>query len=346
MRVLFQGAGAIGIAGAALFGERHEVAVATRTPTPRARAAFPRRVSKLDPSQSPGRGRPDQGSPRRPGAGWSVNAVAATRRISITDWSGVLVDSNEDDVRSRTRGRRRGQWDLLVLTTRPGDLDEGVASAIRKVSPAFLAITSQVEGDLDLARSLFPGTEVVIFNPTFLSERVDPSESRAPGREVRYWAPAGAPRFLIAGRRSAVSRLSRSLGPLVMPVPIAAVIVSPSFFIPYVAELSIRGGDWEELKRHLRRPTNAAAEAVLAGTGIRLPMLQSAARLIMETLEAAVPIDITEYAGRHFSRHEGQTLEMLEGWVSRAEERSTRGGGWSSALKSQALGLEETQRLR
>ena len=233
-----------------------------------------------------------------------------------------------------------------MLTTRPGDLDEGVASAIRKVSPTFLAITSQVEGDLDLARSLFPGSQVVIFSPIFLSERIDPCKSRAPGREVRYWAPAGAPRFLIAGDRSAVNRLSRSFGRLVMPAPIAAVIVPPAFFIPYVAELSIHGGDWEELERHLRRPTSAAAEAVLASAGIRLPMLQSAAGRIMKTLEAAVPIDITEYAGRHFGRHEGQTLEMIERWAAQAEQRSTRAGGRSQALYSQARALEEAQRRR
>ncbi|MBE8146831.1 hypothetical protein IOD13_13650 [Brevibacterium casei] len=41
MRILFQGAGAIGIAGAALFGDRHETVVVTRTPLERPQAVYP-----------------------------------------------------------------------------------------------------------------------------------------------------------------------------------------------------------------------------------------------------------------------------------------------------------------
>lgn len=375
MKILFQGAGAISVAGAALFTDSHEVVVATRTPTPRPVAAFPRRVSRFDPSRTPSR-TPSRSSsqsshphpsdhaepPSNAGLGWSVNDVAATRRVTITDWSGVLEVSDGNGSQSHDRnkshdrnlhrrhGRRsdHGPWDLIVLTTRPGDLDEAVASAIRKVSPPYVAITSQVEGDLDLTRSMFPGTEVVIFGPAFLSERVDSSESRAPGREVRYWAPAGAPRFLLAGRSSAVSRLSRALGPLVIPVPMAAILVPPAFFIPYVAELSIRGGDWEELKAHLRRPTDAATEAVHAVTGLRVPILQPAAKLILETLEAIVPIDVRAYAPRHFGRHERQTLDMLEAWNTemRSSEAANTDTGNTDTGITEAANTEAVEPAR
>lgn len=52
MKVLFQGAGAIGIAGAALFTDDHEVAVVSRAAGPHRRASFPRRVSVFDPTHS------------------------------------------------------------------------------------------------------------------------------------------------------------------------------------------------------------------------------------------------------------------------------------------------------
>lgn len=303
MRILFQGAGAIGIAGAALFGDRHEVSVASRTPTPRPRPVFPRRVGMLDPRQN---------RYRNDAAGWTVTGVAATRRVTIIDWT----TAQEANVPLRTRGRRRSVWDLIVLTARPGDLDRTVVAAIRECGPRFLAITSQVEGDLDVARSLFPGAEVVIFGPGFLSERTDPSESSSPGSQVRYWAPAGLPRFLIAGRPHAVGELSRSLGGLVMPVPDSMLTMPPAVFIPYVAELSIRDGSWRALRAHLSRPTRAAAEAVRAVTDVRLPMFAPIAGLVLDALERFVPIDIGEYAGRHFARHEGQTLDMLEGWIA------------------------------
>lgn len=345
MRILFQGAGAIGIAGAALFTQKHEVAVATRTSMPRAQGAYPRRVSHLDSSPSAqqnsqqnshrqpgGTGQPGAG---KPGAEWSVAGVGATRRVAITDWSGVQAGS------SRSRGRRQNAWDLLVLTTRPGDLEPAVASAVRELAPPFLAITSQVDGDLEIARSTFPDAEVLIFSPVFLSERVDSSAAPAApatpvlGRQVRYWAPAGLPRFLIAGRRHAVARLSHALGPLVLPVPLAALTTSPALFIPYVAELSVRDGSWNELKAHLSRPTAGAKEAVRAVTGLPLPMSKTVARLVLEALEIIVPIDVTAYAGRHFGRHKKQTLDMLEGWAQRREEQS-------SALNSQAHALRET----
>lgn len=340
MRILFQGAGAIGIAGAALFTQKHEVAVATRTSMSRARGVYPRRVSHLDsgPSfpQNPLQNfQRKLGAEKRAaeklGAEWSAAGVDATRRVAITDWAGAMVGS------SRSPRRTHGAWDLLVLTTRPGDLDPAVTSAVRELAPAFLAITSQVDGDLSVARSQFPGAEVVIFSPAFLSERVDSSAASAAGRQVRYWAPAGLPRFLMAGRRHAVARLSRALGPLVLPVPLTALTASPAVFMPYVAELSVRSGNWNELKAHLRRPTAGAKEAVRSVTGLPLPMSTTVARLVLEALEIIVPIDVTVYAGRHFGRHRKQTLDMLDGWAQRSEEQSP-------ALNSQAHGLRELLR--
>lgn len=417
MRVLFQGAGAIGIAGAALFTDSHDVAVVSRRPAPRPRAAYPRRVSALDPSGSeprvesidaapidgaphvgasrdggshegapddgtpddgaphegaphegaPHEGAPDDGEPRdseacdkgprdsgphdseprdsescdiepsgaargaRPGPyaasepshGWSATRVASTRRVTVTDWD---------------RAREAGPWDLIVLSTRPGDLDPTVASAIRKTSSGVIAITSQVDGDLDRARAEFPGAEVVVFAPAFLSERVAIGEA-ANGREVRYWAPSAAPRFLVAGRHEAVRRVVRGLGRLVTPVPQSAVVLPPTVFIPFVAELSISGGSWAELKNHLPRPSRAAAEAVRARTGLPVPVSASVARIVsariartvLETMERLVPIDVTAYAGRHFGRHVAQTRDMLAGWAADAD---------SPALQEQIAALD------
>ncbi|WP_432789757.1 hypothetical protein QYM46_15975 [Brevibacterium sp. K11IcPPYGO002] len=366
MRVLFQGAGAVGLAGAALFTDAHEVAVVSRSPGADGRAAFPRRVSIADPTDSGqvgsrrsscsgGRGRADGGRASS-SDGWSVTRVAATRRVTITDWIAAAAD---------------GIWDLIVLTTRPGDLDAEVVAAIRDISPAFIATTSQVEGDLERAQAVFPGAQAVIVGPAFLSERLDPgvpadvmrpadsgvrpagnrvgeadrrvrpADSRAgevdrgvstdggrdgrgsrraePGHEVRFWAPAGAPRFLVAGPRGAVRSLVRGLGRLVLPVPMEAVVLPPTVFIPFVAELSIRDGDWAALKSHLGRPADAATEAVRSRLGVPAAVFGTAAHVVLAALERIVPIDVTNYAGRHFNRHVGQTRDMLAGWAGSAD---------------------------
>ncbi|MBU5899734.1 hypothetical protein JVW24_21715, partial [Vibrio cholerae O1] len=46
------------------------------------------------------------------------------------------------------------------------------------------------------------------------------------------------------------------------------------------------------------------------------------ARAVLELAERASPIPMREYAGRHFARHGGQTLAMLDGWIARATEHA------------------------
>ncbi|SMX84344.1 hypothetical protein BANT10_01818 [Brevibacterium antiquum] len=278
VKVVFQGGGAIGIAGAALFGRRHETVVVSRsvssTPAevPPRDAAYPRQVRSF------GRG--------------------PVCRVPVVDWAAVSSES----------------WDLLVLTTRPGDLDEGVAASIVATCPGIIAITSQVDGDRDIAVSLFPESEILVFSPALLSERTA-------GRSVSYWRPPGMPVFMASGPRETVRGLRRMLGGLIVGVPAILVSAPPAVFIPYVAQLSVREGNWADLRTHLRRPTQAAAEAVHAVTGVRMPLSARGAGLVLDALERFVPIDVGEYAGRHFARHEGQTLDMLDGWIRREAER-------------------------
>ncbi|WP_131247960.1 hypothetical protein [Brevibacterium casei] len=331
MRILFQGAGAIGIAGAALFGDRHETVVVTRTPLERPQAVYPLRVGWFDELAHDGASGVD-----------AALDAASTRRVTITDWAGIeeaggfrlkpgsetaaadgtgvsVAEARRHWQRGRSRRARdrriQDSWDLVVLTTRPGDLDEDVAAAIRAVAPRWVAITSQVDGDLEVARSLFPGAEVVVFGPAFLSERTT-------SHTVRYWTPLGATAFFVAGSAETVRRLTRALGSLVLPVPLEALLVPPAVFMPFVAELSIDGGEWDELLTHLRRPSDAAAEAVRAVTGVPVPILPAVARAVLELAERVSPIPMREYAGLHFSRHEGQTLAMLDGWIARAPEHA------------------------
>lgn len=67
--------------------------------------------------------------------------------------------------------------------------------------------------------------------------------------------------------RALVSRLGR----LVLPVPMEVVILPPTVFIPFVAELSVREGSWAALKSHLDRPAKAASEAVRTRLGVQVP---------------------------------------------------------------------------
>ncbi|WP_309131328.1 hypothetical protein [Brevibacterium sp.] len=290
MRVLFQGAGAVGIAGTALFIDAHEVAVVSRNP--RTGSAYPERLSAL------------------------TSRPRARRRVPITAWETAL----------------EFEWDLLVLTTRPCELDAEVVDAIAVLAPPLLAITSQVEGDLDEARARFAPAEVVVFSPALVSDR-------PAGTDVSYWSLPAGPAFLMAGDSVVERRLRRELGSLVLSVPLAVLLRTPAVFIPYVAELSARNGNWDALKSHLDLPTAAAAEAVGVVTGMRVPMNSTAARLALEMAERVLPIDVSEYAGRHFGRHRGQTVDMLDGWIEEADQRGTRS---PHALQSLRLSLEGT----
>lgn len=303
MRVLFQGAGAIAIAGAAMFGRRHEAVVVSRTVSP-GDSALPLQLAAL------GRG-----------SRAATHGAASTRRLPGTDRCRVpIIDWPTAATET---------WDLIVVSTRPGDLDAKVREAIERLRPPLIALTSQVDGDVERAVAMFPGSEIVVFSPAFLSERTV-------GRTVRFWRPPAMPAFLVAGRCETVCRLRRELGSLVIGVPTAAVFDVPAVFIPYAAELSARHGDWAALKSHLRRPTAAASEAVRAVTGLRLPMSPLAARLILEAIERISPLDMNEYAGRHFGRHEAQTLDMLDGWIGRAISRSDSRAGRRTNIDPQS----------
>ncbi|RBP65574.1 hypothetical protein DFO66_104159 [Brevibacterium sanguinis] len=295
MRVLFQGAGAVGIAGAALLIDDHEVAVASRNP--RSSAACPERVRRMRRPQGP----------------------RDRRRVPIVTWETALDF----------------EWDLLVLSTRPSELDAAVASAIADLAPPVIAITSQVDGDLEDARARFAPAELVVFSPALLADR--PS-----GTTVRYWSPPLAPAFLMAGNRGIERRLHRELGPLVLSVPLPVLLGAPALLIPYVAELSVHDGDWEALKTHLERPSIAAAEAVRAVTGLPVPGSPLLARCALEAAENVLPIDVTAYAGRHFGRHLGQTIAMLEGWTvqGRARGRAASGAGTMPTLTELAAVLQ------
>lgn len=335
MRILFQGAGAIGIAGAALFGDRHETVVVTRTPLERPQAVYPLRVGWFDELAQDDASGVD-----------AARDAASTRRVTITDWAGIeeaggfrlkpgsdegsetaaadgtgvsITEARRHWQRGRSRNARdrrvQDSWDLVVLTTRPGDLDEDVAAAVRAVAPRWVAITSQVDGDLEVARSLFPGAEVVVFGPAFLSERTT-------SHTVRFWTPLGATAFFVAGPAEPVRRLTRALGSLVLPVPLEALLVPPAVFMPFVAELSAEGGDWGGLLTHLRLPSAGASEALRAVTGVPVPVLPAVAKVVLELADRVSPIPMREYAGRHFARHERQTLAMLDGWIARAPEHA------------------------
>ena len=53
---------------------------------------------------------------------------------------------------------------------------------------------------------------------------------------------------------------------------------------------------------------------------VPVPVVPAVARMVLEAADRISPIPMREYAGRHFARHEGQTLAMLDGWISAARE--------------------------
>ncbi|MDN5551997.1 MAG: hypothetical protein L0G54_14885, partial [Brevibacterium sp.] len=52
-------------------------------------------------------------------------------------------------------------------------------------------------------------------------------------------------------------------------------------------------------------------------------------------------IDVGEYAGRHFARHEGQTLDMLNGWAGQMARRAARRDSQRNPKRNAAPALAE-----
>ena len=359
MRVLFQGAGAVGIAGEGRFADSHEVAVVSRRGSSAA-AAHPVRLSGLGRAR---RRRGPEAIRRVPVLGWTEIEASGW---AVGPWTPTQLRRRHGTKTGRRRqagvghrqqaevGRRlRAGVDLLVLTSRPVDLDEDLVAAIDRIGPRTIAVTSQVAGDREAAAAVFAGTSVVTFLPAFLSERIPASPAAhrrdagsaeaegpvgcAPDSEcpaacapdsVRYWAPRGAPAFFVSGPPQVVGRLRRDLGRLVVAVPDAALIDGPALFIPFAAELIARAGSWEEMRGSLGRPATAAAEAMRAVSGVRPPGIRALAGCVLAAAQRLAPFDLGSYASRHFLRHVRQTRDMLHGW------QTTAGPGEAPALQS------------
>ena len=201
-------------------------------------------------------------------------------------------------------------WDLIVLTTRPGETDPAVLDFATAFAP-LVATTSQVPGDLG-ALAARAGAAVLLA-PAFLSD----AASRDPLR-VTAWYP-GRRLFVAAGEPAHVDAATALLAGAATPGTEESVLTGAARTMPYLAELVVAHGDWNALNHNLRRPAAAAAEALgaLTGRAHRVPPAVQA-RVALAALSALAPFDFPAYAAQHFTRHAGQTLAMLDAWRAAA----------------------------
>lgn len=211
---------------------------------------------------------------------------------------------------------RPGDFDLLILTSAPGELAPDVTAALVAAGVPAVAGTSQVPGDLAATQTLFSGAEVALLAPNVASF----ATARGASTSAEFWVPPLLGAFLAAGDGPLPARLAAAFPRVIRRAPMRAVEASPAGLVPYAAELAVVDGDWDSFRARLQRPGRASAEALRAVTGRFAPVLP--APLVRVGLGAAglvIPFDVPAFAGNHFVRHADQSLRMLDAWRAAAE---------------------------
>ncbi|GAA1015395.1 hypothetical protein GCM10009551_103400 [Nocardiopsis tropica] len=247
-------------------------------------------------------------------AGAAVTAASRRDGVTLTAVrrrSGTTVDVPV----TVYAGIAPGVFDLLVLTSAPGELAPEVAAVLRDARIPAVVGTSQVPGDLAPTRALFPHAEVGWLAPNVASF----ATSRGPQTRAEFWVPPLLGAFLVAGDGALPARMAAEFPRVVRRAPMRAVEASPAGLVPYAAELAVVDGDWDAFRRSLGRPGAAAAEALRVVTGRTAPALPPiVVRVGLATAGVAIPFDVPTFAGNHFVRHAEQSLRMLDAWRAAA----------------------------
>ncbi|CAM3340642.1 hypothetical protein [Tsukamurella hominis] len=247
-------------------------------------------------------------------AGTGADVRAASRRddvvLTAVDPRGVVAHVPV----VRYADVEPGTVDLLILTSAPGELDDGVAAALAAALPATVGVTSPVIGDAAVAERMFPDAGIATLAPGLLSF------ATARGTETRaeFWVPPLAPAFAavaVEGSPGLPRRLAADYPKVIGRAPARGVAAVGATMVPYAAELAIVGGDWPTFLRRLTRPGRAMAEAMRVDVG--LPVFAPppiVVRAVLRQLCRSVPFDFPKFAGNHFVRHAGQSLRILDAW--------------------------------
>jgi hypothetical protein len=253
-----------------------------------------------------------------------ADVLGAAHSVTLASRRGEATVPGASRLRSLP-GRRRGSsrpipvvavdtvvdlpWDLVICTydTEAARLplqrlyDGGVPT---------LATVSQVRSEIAAFTEL-AGARTAVIAPGFLADRPD----HAADRPIIWWVPPGTPTVSVAGRRAPVRAAFRAAGVWAAPSTPAAQEALAARLMPYMAELTAQDGNWSALCRSTARPTAGAREALRA-LGAR--SLMPPAGVVTVGLRLApriAPFDLPDYAARHFLRHRGQTVIMLDDWI-------------------------------
>ncbi|MGC5026015.1 hypothetical protein ACLQ3K_14775 [Tsukamurella sp. DT100] len=248
-------------------------------------------------------------------AGTGADVRAASRRADVlltaVDPRGVVAHVPV----VRYADVEPGTVDLLILTSAPGELDDGVATALAAARPETVGVTSPVIGDAAVAERMFPGAGIATLAPGLLSF------ATARGTETRaeFWVPPLARAFsavaVEGSDRDLPRRLAAEYPGVIGRAPARGVAAVGAAMVPYAAELAIVGGDWPTFLRRLTRPGRAMAEAMRVDVG--LPVFAPppiVVRAVLRQLCRTVPFDFPKFAGNHFVRHADQSLRILDAW--------------------------------
>ncbi|MCA0158982.1 hypothetical protein LB823_22515 [Tsukamurella sp. M9C] len=247
-------------------------------------------------------------------AGTGADVRAASRRADVlltaVDPRGVVAHVPV----VRYADVEPGTVDLLILTSAPGELDDGVATTLAAARPETVGVTSPVIGDAAVAERMFPGAGIATLAPGLLSF------ATARGTETRaeFWVPPLAPAFAavaVEGSPGLPRRLAAEYPKVIGRTPARAAAAVGAAMVPYAAELAIVGGDWPTFLRRLKRPGRAMAEAMRVDVGLPAPAPPPiVVRAVLRQLCRTVPFDFPKFAGNHFVRHADQSLRILDAW--------------------------------
>lgn len=270
-----------------------------------------------------------QGAGAVAGAAGALFAAARADVIALSTRPGATLCAVEagggegHDVRVMGYGDiPSGAVDLLLLTSTPRNFDQRVIDALVALTPSVVAVVSPLMDDVAVARELFPHSDVVVLAPALLSSVADRS------RDVRaeFWVPPLTRPFVAVavpggGRsgRSPERELASVFPSVIGTAPERLLRYAHALMVPFAAELAAAQGQWSVFRLRLRRPSRAAGEAMSSLGRVRLPGPPVA--FVAAVLAVGVrfaPFDIPDFAGRHFVRHAGQSVDMLDEWRSMA----------------------------
>ena len=230
-------------------------------------------------------------------------AFPLSRRSARAD-AAVVTTRALDDV-------AEGHWDAVILTGAVSETEDVVAHISAAHPAPLFGTVSQVPSEIRRLRSLVGAERLVVLAPGFLAVRGESSAGTG------YWVPPRSPLVTVSGAGAGTVRTwFTQAGTRAKVGELRDILAQAALTMPFMAELTILGGDWDRLARQPGRALAGAREARAAvGAPIRVAPPTWTVGLALRAVPTMVPFDFRTYAAEHFARQRRQTETLLEDWI-------------------------------